>query len=59
MAYGLIPLAAVLRWIGSAASGDYYYPAVIGSGALWSVAFALYVVALWPVLTGPREDTAN
>ena len=55
VAYSLMPLAAFLRWIGSAASGDYYYPAVIGSGALWSLAFALYLVALWSVLTGPRE----
>jgi len=58
-AYGLLPLAAILRWIGSAASGYYYYPLVIGAGALWTLAFVLFLVALWPVLTGPRIKTAT
>ena len=54
LAYGLIPLAALLRWIGSNASGNFYYPTVIGSGLLWTLAFALFLMSIWPVLSGPR-----
>lgn len=56
--YALLPLAAGLRWLGSA-SLALYYPAVIGSGAIWALAFALYLVAMWPALWQPRLPRAE
>lgn len=53
LAYGLVPLAAALRFAGSAWPA-FYYPAVLGSGALWLLAFTLFTVSLWPVFWGPR-----
>ncbi|MDF0603547.1 NnrS family protein [Psychromarinibacter sp. C21-152] len=55
LAYALIPLATLLRWLGSALSGGWYFPTVLASAALWSLAFALFTAALWPALTGPRR----
>ncbi len=54
MAYVLIPLAAIARFV---ASGwpDYYYLGVLFAGALWIAAFALFVIELWPVFTGERK----
>ena len=54
LAYGLIALAAALRWLASGLSGDFYFPAMLFTGALWIAAFTLYLVALWPAFTGPR-----
>jgi uncharacterized protein involved in response to NO len=51
--YALVALAALFRWIGSTAFA-FYYPAVLTSGALWILAFTLFLVALWPALLGPR-----
>lgn len=56
LAYALVPAAAVLRWIGSEVMGAFYFPAVLAAGALWIVAFGLYVAALFPAWTGPRAD---
>lgn len=56
LAYALLPLAALLRWIASEAMGAAYYPAVLAAGALWILAFVLYVVALLPAFLGPRES---
>lgn len=33
-----------------------YIAAVVGSAALWSIAYAIYAVHYWPVLTRPRVD---
>lgn len=57
LSYGLLPVAALLRGAGSAWP-DLYYPAVLGAGALWILAFTLYLAALWPVLWGPRAERA-
>lgn len=53
-AYALMLLAALLRWLGSALAGERYFTLMLGSVTLWSLAFALFLAALWPVLTGPR-----
>jgi uncharacterized protein involved in response to NO len=53
LGYGALPLAALARFAGSEWP-DLYYPGVLIAGALWIAAFALYVVELWPVFTGPR-----
>jgi len=55
IAYGLIVLAAGLRWVGSSLSGDFYFPMMLGAGGIWIVAFTLYVIALWPAISGPRQ----
>lgn len=56
LAYALMPLAALLRWAGSAWIADFYYAGVLASGLIWCLAFLLYLAALWPVLVGPRAD---
>jgi uncharacterized protein involved in response to NO len=57
LAYALVPLAAVLRFAGSALPA-LYTPAVLAAGALWCLAFALFTAAYWPVLLGPRLPRA-
>jgi uncharacterized protein involved in response to NO len=54
LAYGLVPLAALLRFAGSALPAV-YMPAVLGAGALWVLAFTLFTAELWPVFWGPRQ----
>ncbi|MFV0386099.1 NnrS family protein [Paracoccus sp. (in: a-proteobacteria)] len=54
LAYGLIPVAVLLRWAGSVWMATLYYPAVLASGVVWCLAFGLYLTALWPVFFGPR-----
>jgi uncharacterized protein involved in response to NO len=53
-AYGLIPGAALLRWIAASAPGEWYFPLVLSSGALWLAAFGLYVFGLWDAFFGAR-----
>lgn len=53
LAYVLVPLAALARYVGSAAP-EFYYVGVLTSGALWLVAFTLFTAAYLPVLLGPR-----
>lgn len=57
MAYVLIPLAALARFAGGELTG-LYLPAVLVAGALWCLAYALFVIALWPVFWGPRQNRA-
>ena len=54
VAYGLVGLAAVLRWLASSLSGEAYFPAILLTGALWILAYVLYLIALWPAFTGPH-----
>ncbi len=53
LAYGLMALAAILRWVGSDLSTGYLTAMLIVDG-LWVAAFALYLIAMWSALTGPR-----
>lgn len=53
LAYALVPLAALARFAGSEAPA-LYTPAVLTAGALWCMAFTLFVTTLWPVFLGPR-----
>ncbi|KAA8606820.1 NnrS family protein [Salipiger aestuarii] len=53
VAYGLVPLAALIRFAASA-SPTLHDAGVLLAGGLWIVAFTLYVVALWPVFWGER-----
>jgi len=54
-AYGLIAVAALMRWGAGALGGEGYFALVMISGGLWTLAFALYVLALWPAFAGPRQ----
>jgi uncharacterized protein involved in response to NO len=53
IAYMLVPLAALTRLIATLAPQMYAF-GVLASGALWVLAFALFVIALWPVFWGER-----
>ena len=52
----LIQLAAVIRVFGGIASPGFYIASIQLSGVIWAVAFGLYAVRYWPVLTRPRLD---
>lgn len=54
LAYGLIALAALLRWGAGEFAAGLYLPVMLITGALWMLAFALYTAALWPAFTRPR-----
>jgi uncharacterized protein involved in response to NO len=54
--YGLIQAAALIRVFGAMALPDRYVSTVIGSGTCWSIAFALYAIRYWPILSRPRID---
>lgn len=58
IAYVVIALAAVLRWLGSVLGDTLFLPTMVGTGGLWILAFALYLVAMWPALAGPRLNSA-
>lgn len=53
LAYALLPLAALARIIGATVPGLVTISTFF-AGSLWLLAFALYVIALWPVFVGPR-----
>jgi uncharacterized protein involved in response to NO len=55
-AYVLVQLAALVRVAGGVLLSGVYVETVIGSALLWSVAFGLYAVRYWPVLSRPRLD---
>lgn len=58
LAYGLVPLAALARLIGSEVPA-LYTPAVLIAGALWLMAFALFTLAMWSVFWSPRLPRAG
>jgi uncharacterized protein involved in response to NO len=61
---GLLAAVAVPVWLAAAAVrvfGGLFWPAgyaatLLASGILWSVAFLVFLVAYWPILTRPRVD---
>lgn len=52
--YALLPLATGLRWAASTWPGAFHDLGTLGAGLLWILAFALYVIAMWPIWTAPR-----
>ncbi len=56
LAYVCVNLAAVARALVPMAFPGLYLAMLDASGALWSVAFAAFLIAFWPVLTRPRID---
>ena len=55
-AYALVHLAALLRVFAPIVWPSGYVVFVIGSTALWSLAFAIYAIVYFPILTRPRVD---
>ncbi|WP_170423904.1 NnrS family protein [Ruegeria arenilitoris] len=53
VAYGLMAAAALSRWIGAELNAGYLVAMLLSDG-LWVVAFALYLISMWPALTGPK-----
>ncbi|MBO9411686.1 MULTISPECIES: NnrS family protein [unclassified Ruegeria] len=53
VAYGLMAVAALTRWVGTDLNAGYVVAMLLSDG-LWVAAFALYLLAMWPALTGPR-----
>lgn len=56
-AYALVFLSAALRW---AATGheSLWFPAILGAGLTWVLAFGLFVAGLWGAFWGARPDRA-
>ncbi len=54
MAYALIAVAALLRWLASELPAAFYRPAVLSAGSVWILAFALFLAALVPAILAPR-----
>ncbi|WP_034921536.1 NnrS family protein, partial [Candidatus Accumulibacter vicinus] len=52
----LVQSAAVIRVFGGMIVPEAYLTTVIGSGICWSLAFALYAIRYWPVLSRERID---
>ncbi|CUH44970.1 NnrS family protein [Ruegeria atlantica] len=53
VAYCLMAVAALSRWIGAELEAGYLVAMLLSDG-LWVTAFALYLISMWPALTGPR-----
>lgn len=53
-AYLLVSAAALVRVLGPVVAATLYMPAMLLSGALWSAAFLIFVIAYWPILTQSR-----
>ena len=54
--YLLVQLAAITRVFGAMLVPGAYLETVVASAGLWSVAFAIYALRYWPVLSRPRLD---
>ncbi|MEP7157322.1 MAG: NnrS family protein [Betaproteobacteria bacterium] len=52
----LVQLAAICRVLGGLFVSNAYMTTVVLSGACWSLAFALYAVRYWPILSMSRVD---
>jgi len=54
--YALVQLAAVVRVFVPIFAPQLYLAAIILSGILWSIAFLMFSVMFWPILSRPRID---
>ncbi len=57
LAYGLMAAAAIVRWFGTGLDTGYLTAMLVADG-LWICAIGLYLIAMWPSLTGPRATAA-
>jgi uncharacterized protein involved in response to NO len=56
IAYILVHVAAAVRVFVPLLLPQSYALALVASAALWSIAFGIYCVVYWPILTRPRLD---
>ncbi|TSA14351.1 MAG: NnrS family protein [Betaproteobacteria bacterium] len=54
--YVAIQFAALARVFLPLAFPSFYLQAIIASGVLWSLAFGVFTVRYWPILSRPRAD---
>jgi uncharacterized protein involved in response to NO len=54
--YGLVQGAALVRVFGGLAWREGYLWTIVVSGACWSLAYGIYAVRYWPILSQPRVD---
>ncbi len=54
--YIAIQFAAVIRVVVPLALPSLYPASIIASGLLWSIAFGIFTVTYWPILSRPRLD---
>jgi uncharacterized protein involved in response to NO len=57
--YLLVSAATLVRLGATLLPGELYWPALLSSGLLWSIAFFAFLVVYAPILTGPRIDAAS
>lgn len=55
-AFAAMSLAAVVRCVGPLVAPSRYTSVLVASGALWSVAFAIFAATYLPILLKPRVD---
>lgn len=55
-AFVLLQLSAIVRVLAASIAPGAYREAMIVSGVLWTLAFAVFLWRYWPVLTRPRID---
>lgn len=55
LAYLAIAVAALIRAFGPALAPGLYNGIMMISGGLWIAGFTLFIVAYWPILTGPNQ----
>jgi uncharacterized protein involved in response to NO len=58
MAWGFAAIngAGIARTLAPLVAGNWYFSTLVAAGALWTLAFVLFVVVYAPVLTKPRID---
>lgn len=56
LAYGLVILGAALRTVGPILAGSGYRLWITVGGVLWTLGYAIFVVAYAPILLSPRVD---
>jgi uncharacterized protein involved in response to NO len=54
--YVAIQLAALARVLLPLALPSFHLHAIVGSGLLWSLAFGVFTISYWPILSRPRLD---
>jgi uncharacterized protein involved in response to NO len=54
--YVLVQVAAVTRVFGGILLPRFYVDMIVVAATCWSLAFATYAIAYWPILTQPRID---
>lgn len=55
-AFSLLQLAAIIRVYSGSIPAEFYRSAVMTAGVMWTVAFTIFLVAYWPILTRRRVD---